>query len=155
MEWGETYQAPGVHDDSSADTTSPKLQWRSSSTDCRGPVHIFSMMSHNTLNSDHITGRPGDERIRNAQPRTGLAIHKGRIWIHAFYDESRWCSGRRRPVFSHQHQKESDRLGWKAVAKEKAGAPAVLKYDGALQDSANTDAGIQAARDDSCPIPGR
>ena len=46
-------------------------------------------------------------------------------------------------------------LDEKAVAKEKAGAPAILEYDGALQDSANTDAGIQAAHDDSRPIAGR
>ena len=37
------------------------------------------MMSRNTRNSDHIPGRPSDERIRNAQPRTGLAIREGRI----------------------------------------------------------------------------
>ena len=42
-----------------------------------------------------------------------------------------------------------------AIIEEEAGAPAILKYDGALQDLENADAGVQAAHNDSCPIPGR
>ena len=79
MERGEVYRAPGLHDDSSADTTSPKQQRGPSSSDRRRSVLIFLTMSRNTQNSDHIPGRPSDERIRNAQPRTSLAIRKGRI----------------------------------------------------------------------------
>ena len=76
---GEAYRAPGVCDDSSAGTTSPELRRRPSSPDRRGSVHIFSTMSHNTRNSDHIPGCPSNGRIRNAQPGTGVAIRKGRI----------------------------------------------------------------------------
>ena len=155
MEQGKAYQAPGLRDDSNADTTIPELQWRPSSSYRRRSVLIFSTMSRNTQNSDHIPGHPSDERIRNAQPRTSLAIHKGRIWIHTFYDESGQCPDGRRPVLSHQHQKESDRLGWEAVFEEEAGAPAVLEYNGTLQDSGNADAGVQAAHNDSCPVLGR
>ena len=42
-----------------------------------------------------------------------------------------------------------------AVIEEEVGAPAVLEYDGTLQDLGNADAGVQAARNDSCPVPGR
>ena len=155
MERGGSVPSPGLHDVSSTDTASPELQRGPSSFDRRRSVLIFSMMSCNTQNSDHFQGRPSNERIQNAQPQTCFAIHKGRIWIHAFYDESRQCSYGKRPVISNQYRKKSDGLGWEVVIEEEAGAPAVLKHDGTLQDPGNTDAGVQAAHNDSCPVPRR
>ena len=45
------------------------------------------MMPCDTWNSDHIPGSPGDERVRNAECRAGLAACQGRIRVHTLPDE--------------------------------------------------------------------
>ena len=46
-------------------------------------------------------------------------------------------------------------LDEKLLLKKKQVLLLFLKYDGALQDSGNADVGVQAARNDSCPLPRR